>query len=284
MLKEDKNLKDSNSSSRIVIKDNPTTISYGKSNKLIAALYMVTDIIDNGEPLKNKLRTLGTEIISDIHSIPIQATSKIVQVISFLDLASTIKLISEMNHNILKIEFLKLEQSIKEHGKVKSTWLEDFLVNSPDTNLDTTDSERSVLKDNQRQYLGHQSSLRTIQEKTRIGVQKGGTLMKALSDKIGHKAKFNTLDLNLRSPHFDMLKKQRREEIVRIVETSENGLTITDIKNIAQGHSSQVRAIISCSEKTLQRELVSMVKDGVLDKKGEKRWSRYYISKSLHSV
>jgi hypothetical protein len=36
-------------------------------------------------------------------------------------------------------------------------------------------------------------------------------------------------------------------------------------------------ALISCSEKTLQRELVSMVKNGVLDKMGEKRWSRYFL-------
>jgi hypothetical protein len=32
-------------------------------------------------------------------------------------------------------------------------------------------------------------------------------------------------------------------------------------------------------EKTLQRELVFMVNNGVLNKIGEKRWSRYFVKK-----
>ncbi len=35
--------------------------------------------------------------------------------------------------------------------------------------------------------------------------------------------------------------------------------------------------ITGCSEKTIQRELLSMVKSGVIRKEGEKRWSRYSL-------
>jgi hypothetical protein len=36
--------------------------------------------------------------------------------------------------------------------------------------------------------------------------------------------------------------------------------------------------IEGCSEKTIQRELMSMVHNGTLKKIGEKRWSRYSLA------
>src|SRR5665647_23369 len=47
--------------------------SYTKASKLVTALYMVTDVMDKDEPIRNKLRNLGAEIISDIHSMPTSA-------------------------------------------------------------------------------------------------------------------------------------------------------------------------------------------------------------------
>ena len=91
---------------------------------------MVTDIINKDEPLRNKLRTLGTEIISDMHSLPVQARSRIIEVVSFLEIASSLNLISEMNGNILKKEFIKLEQLIKERSQVESGWFEEFSEDS----------------------------------------------------------------------------------------------------------------------------------------------------------
>ncbi len=53
--------------------------------------------------------------------------------------------------------------------------------------------------------------------------------------------------------------------------------TIKDIKDKIKTTPEQASFLVSCSEKTLQRELVSMVKDGVLNKTGKKRWSRYFV-------
>src|SRR3989339_320516 len=83
---------------------------YPKTDKLITALYMVTDVIDRDEPLRNKLRTLGTEIISDMCSIEQNKTAntasvilgKVEVIVSFLDLASTMNIVSPMNSDILK--------------------------------------------------------------------------------------------------------------------------------------------------------------------------------------
>jgi DNA-binding HxlR family transcriptional regulator len=262
---ENKNLKDSTSRTNlnISIKDTSFSISYTKTHKLITALYMVTDIIDKEEPIRSKLRNLGTEIISDIHSMPAKAGKKIAETMSFLNIASAMNFISEMNCNILKKEFLELEISIQEYTNTEPAWLEDFfeeapLPNSPHPNpLLNKERGNSIHK-------GH----------TRIGVQKGSTLMQVLSDKtLG----MSDIQHQRHVDVFDVLKKQRRDDILNIIKTIGGGATIKDIKDKIQNSPEQASFLVSCSEKTLQRELVSMVRDGVLNKTGEKRWSRYFV-------
>ena len=67
-------------------------------------------------------------------------------------------------------------------------------------------------------YIGH-GSVKNKSAGTRIGVQKGSTLMKALSG----------VDM---SDSFDNLKKQRRDNIVTILKDKSEGMTIKDIKSI----------------------------------------------------
>jgi len=257
------------------------SMSYTKTNKLITALYMVTDIIDKDEPLRNKLRTLGTGIISDTHLIQYnhigqttsQIQTKIAETVSFLDLASTMNIISEMNCSILKKEFLKLSQSIKEASGENETTnrqinLAEFFnsdevfsppLNSPHPNPLLV-KERGNLHSK-----GH----------TRIGVQKGSTLLKALSDKTSFMSDMKSNHVS--SDVFVVLKKQRRDNIININNLAGGNATIKDIKDKIQTVPEQAGSLVSCSEKTLQRELVSMVHSGVLYKTGEKRWSRYFV-------
>jgi hypothetical protein len=256
MLSLNKNLKDSEQSRqggtpRTDSVNMSVMLSYTKTTKLITALYMVTDIVDKSEPIRHKLRHLGAEIISDIHSTPAQACVKIAETVSFLNIASAMDLISEMNATILKKEFLELSQSIKESTENKPAWIEEFLGST--------------------QSIGHRTQVAQPTQ-TRIGVQKGSTLMKALSDKTKHLSNTNTTSVV--REQFDLLKKQRRNSIIKIIKDSGGNATIKDIKvKINTG----ILGAIIYSEKTLQRELVSMTKDGILNKAGEKRWSRYFL-------
>src|SRR5258708_11188241 len=68
MLGENKNLKDFGLSKNISLTDTFAPISYNKTNKLISALYMLTYILDHDDPMKVRLRSLRTSIISDIYS------------------------------------------------------------------------------------------------------------------------------------------------------------------------------------------------------------------------
>jgi len=283
MLEGNNNLKDSVTNTlNIALKDNFISISYAKTNKLITALFMVTDVMDKEEPLRNKLRFLGTGIISDTYSNLNNLERKISETLSFLDISFAIGLISEMNLNILKKEFSELEKSVKEFVSQKNPmWLEEFMK-TPVSSVEahTHDEDQNSLKEiktNISHSIGH------IQH-TRIGVQKGGTLMKVLSDKVTSfpalKNHSSNTQTHLDSQNYDLLKKRRRDEIISIIKNKlsvfpeSSGATITDIKNSAEG------ALVSCGEKTLQRELVSMVHDGVLKKTGEKRWSKYRLVSS----
>ena len=222
-------------------------LSYTKTNKLISALYMVTDTMEKEEPIRLKLRTLGIEILSDITmSKPAFDTDieKTNQILSFLNIASDIRMISEMNCNILRKEFAELKQSIQEFTTQNNLWFEELTKDSPSL------KNLSFSK-------GHQ---------TRIGVQKGSTLMSALN-KVGH------------TGNFQILKDKRRESIIKIIKTcppsgmdKPDGISIKDIALAIRSLGEEM------GEKTLQRELISMVKDSVLKKTGEKRWSQYFLN------
>ena len=237
---------------------------YSKTNKLVTALYMVTDIMDKAEPLRSKLRTLGINIVSDIKLVP----DSINNILSLLDIAFALKMISEMNCSILKKEFLELKQFIQESNVQNNpVWLEEFFMESSPSPLQGEGGgEVSLIIPKKTTEIGQKNSIgHGNQNSSRLGVQKGSTLMKALQNV--------HMSNRIASPDFNTLKKQRREEILKIIKTSPNGATITDIRTLATG------SLVSCGEKTLQRELVSMTHDGVLEKTGEKRWSRYSLKR-----
>jgi len=287
MLEESKNLKDTSKDS---IKDperksltsygagmpniNTTGFAYNKINKLITALYMVTDTMDNDEPLRLKLRTLGVEILSDINSLPKgtfgNLKEKITSILSFLNIGFDVGMISEMNYNIIKKEFVELKQSIQDFTTQNHLWLEDFIKSSSDLSADRQgdkeeynflNSKNDVLNKKEI-YKGHNLSnnqSNRLQSGTRIGVQKGSTLMKALNQ------------VSNKENNFEILKQQRRESIIKIIKAKPEGGSIKDIIVAIRNLGDQT------GEKTIQRELVSMVKDNVLNKTGEKRWSLYFL-------
>jgi len=291
MLEENKNLK-----SHIKDPERKSLTSYGagtsnmsdipsfnKINKLISALYMVTDIMDKEEPLRNKLRNLGTNIISDIHlfykgqSFYNQISNKISEILSFLEISSSVNIISEMNCSILTKEFIELRKSIIEiTPKNEQVWLQEFLTSSSDL----SPHPDPLLSKERGNSNGH----------TSIGVQRGGTLLKALS-RVEVSDRIPSLNKRTLSPDVksgsrpEGVGNKRHEEIVLIIKDKMknslnfSGVTITDIKNEVKSLPADKAGVLaSCGEKTLQRELVSMVSGGVLKKTGEKRWSRYSLN------
>src|SRR3989344_4892971 len=66
---------------------------------------------------------------------------------------------------------------------------------------------------------------------------------------------------------------------VSVKKNSRQGTIITILKRKKEIMIKDISSIISgYSEKTIQRELMTMVKTGILKKVGEKRWSRYSLA------
>lgn len=73
-------------------------------------------------------------------------------------------------------------------------------------------------------------------------------------------------DHGIKKAGFDTRKTSRKEAILSIIR-KRGSVSIKDISSV----------VIDCSEKTIQRELTSLVEAGVLKKTGERRWSLYSL-------
>ena len=82
-----------------------------KPEKLASAIYLVTSFFDDKEPLKWRLRTLSTDLISERVK---DKSSIATEILALFSIAKTAGLVSEMNYDILVRELSKLE-----HGAEK---------------------------------------------------------------------------------------------------------------------------------------------------------------------
>lgn len=242
-----------------------------KTEKLVMALYMVTDGIDMDESLKNKLRSLGVELMSDIHRISslyktqksfsiLSTQSKILEILSFIDVSQTIGFISEMNAGILKKEFdLLAEELIKfeETNQVKNM--------NRDLNSRTI-SERFVLdKESLFVALPDYEKLPQLNDSIRQDSYKGH-IKDSVNDNVFYK-KYSPIVTQKDTNKNQVTREERRNQIKDFLK-DKDFLSIKDISVF----------IRDCSEKTIQRELNELVSNGQVLKEGEKRWSKYKYS------
>lgn len=230
---------------------NPSEI-VKKTEKLVTAVYLVSGLIPENDPLRVSLRSQSIDFLSFISSIfhgsgmdggiingninggainrgggqvaeKIGAKTEII--ISLLNIAFFANYISEMNLNIIKSEL---------------EWFAAEIKNNPLRNLpDVVLSDDFLIS--KTEYKGHQ------EHKGHETPEKG---QKGQKDK------------NIK----DGRKLSRRESVLGVI-TKEGRPTIKDISS----------AVRDCSEKTIQRELVSLIHEGIIKRNGERRWSTYSL-------
>lgn len=255
-----------------------------KTEKLVMALYMVTDYMEGEEPLKNKIRLLSTELLSDTYKLSILSLldrrsylSTVVvhvsELLSFVEVAYTVGFISEMNTTILKNEFNNLLINLKS----KQDEEKHFAFHLDEEMFDLKEIENY----SDRQQRGDWNYK---------GLNEKDTLKDSLRDTTKDKrTPFNSLSFSPQSnlvgqtptlkPHSSLAslaeRKERSDKIIKIIKTQSGkgkieGLSIKDISI----------SFSDCSEKTIQRDLNNLVEKGQIKKTGSKRWSRYMIIKN----
>ena len=226
-----------------------------KTEKLTTAVYLLTDFFDNRESLKWELRTKSLSFLSFIESvfhkdttgsgiIQNSAGTLIEEILILLDLAKSVFLVSPMNFSILKEEYQLLSGTvlaeIRRRGDFNNfEFPEKFFASSRATG-------------------------------SRAGPEtKDGNLYAVESIKdtsVEHAIKLSN-EHTVYGENVSRYKKDiRRETIVKMLR-AKGEITVKDISYLMSG----------VSEKTLQRELLAMVGEGILAKEGERRWSRYLL-------
>lgn len=234
-----------------------------KTDKIVTAIYMVTDFISETEPIRPRLRTLSLSIHASVRKIGARSsephyaladevTRTIEETSSLIKLATTIGLISEMNGQILVTELEKTTSEIKKlYGDKKV-----MVATHPGyANILLTPQMFDVPTEPMPLPEIHKG-----QE-----IFKGQTLIQkpqSFQTPYQQRTSFKTESFVKKS---DIgMKIARRNDVLNVVR-SKGRVSIKDITSILK----------DISEKTVQRELLALVQEGVLVKEGEKRWSIY---------
>ncbi len=236
-----------------------------KTDKIVTAIYMVTDFVSESEPIRPRLRSLSLSIHGSVRKIGARSSEphyaladEVVRTIeetsSLIKLASTIGLVSEMNGQILVTELEKTSAEIKKlYGDKKV-----MVATHPGyANILLTPTMFDVPPEPV-----------PIPE-----IHKGQEIFKGQiqTQKITNFPSQYQSHVPMRTESFAKksdigMKIARRNDVLNVVR-SKGRVSIKDITSILK----------DISEKTVQRELLALVHEGVLVKEGEKRWSVYRL-------
>jgi len=236
-----------------------------KTEKLVTALYMVSDCMENDNALKNQIRLLGVELLSDTYKFslisPVDKLSHISrtlnhinEILSLIEISYSVGFISEMNTLILKREFNYLISDLKSHQDRDKHYT--FKIDEDMFNLPVEENHIAIegynQKDNQkdkRTEYNNMSFINKVSPLSNINIKKSPLSPKRLIN-----------------------KAERRDKIISIIKMLSIKLGQKDIsiKDISASYK-------DCSEKTIQRELNYLVANNTLKKTGAKRWSKYGV-------
>lgn len=239
---------------------------YKKTEKLVTAIYMITNFIKDSEPLKWKFRDNALKLLSLNRAFTGVSLSErkdlikeyqgiALEIVSLSHVASHGGLVSDMNAGILSREFSHLISLIeKDENKKMSdetvSLTSDFFQVAPVGDR----AVRSEVISTPVQApipAPRENVLYTPEVKTNV------------LDKKEVKEKPTTPTASKTSD-----SKDGRQTVILKLLSKKGGLNIKDFSDSIKG----------VSTKTIQRELLSMVASGVLKKEGERRWSTYSLA------
>jgi hypothetical protein len=227
---------------------------YNRSYRLAAAVFMISNVIDKDEELKTKIKSLSLNLVSvsvSLKDISFSDAKKIMsdleknslELMSMLDIAAVSGLVSQMNAGILREEF---QSFISELGKFSERF---------ETNKNI--SVQNIFTESAMGSFGD-----TLEK---IGTGDENRINKIVKSDIKN-ITFNGVGNREKNGNGLKRKDLRKNIVLEFIK----GHTDVSIKDI-------VPNINGCSEKTIQRELINLIKENKIKKTGERRWSRYSI-------
>ncbi|MDB5260058.1 MAG: seg [Candidatus Nomurabacteria bacterium] len=277
-----------------------------KSEKLVTALYLVTDLMTDNEAIKHALRKNAVTLLSSMNTLSQMdvkdrikefkvSLKTVTEITSLLHVSITTGIVSEMNGKLLMDGFRALQLALEKRQPILTKEMlhiegeenlnkeESFssavtstsydvitplsLVRLHSSEKDLRETEEALkhsrllskfdnIKDNKRQEYNNMSDRQDHKRDTHPQKESTHSLLMQHASKT---------DASLASS-FQMRKQSRRDQILALFIKGVD-ISIKDISSRIKG----------CSEKTIQRELNALLEDNVIDRIGEKRWSRYVL-------
>lgn len=235
-------------------------MAYKKTEKLASAVYMITNLFPESEPMRNILRLKISELLSHMllfktvgeggkKDFVTNIKTRVLEVSSFLEVSYRGGLISQMNFSILNTEFHNLISILESTQSTQNIVIQNSVKNIfEETSLGTSSAVSGT--QNPTNFLERKTQFQNIQ--TPVSVAPTGFI------------KDRQVSV---SPNDSFRKTERQETIIQMIKKRKE-VMIKDITEV----------IKDCSEKTIQRELNSLIQSGVLKRAGVRRWSRYSMN------
>lgn len=251
-----------------IFKDETFRFLYQKSERLSVAIYLISNLMVLDEPIKWQLRQSSLNLLKSIMSLSKASLasrnisfreigSDLSHLISLYEISYRSGFISIMNFQIIDNELKKMADFV---SKIEN---EEFENRSALFNQDFFQKNISQVN-----TIKNQKDINNIgRELYRTSIIKD-SLSKRQYGNMSFIKKTPDLSKTLDNSLISLDRNKRREKILSIIRQKDN-VSVKDITKILK----------DISEKTIQRELISMVESGVLLKEGERRWSRYSLNK-----
>ncbi len=233
------------------------------------AIYLVTDVFDDSEPLKLSLRRVAVSVLENSDNKYIK--EGLLKLISLIDISKSSGLISENNSNIMiKVVNDYIEKVntdiIKENETInRDLDVNDILSREGDRYIDSNEVNNIDKADDNTNNTVSEYIPKLIKADTNI--VKDSSKSQGIT---GNTSNTSSITIHNNTQNIKTINNismdigTRRRRILEIVK-SRGSATINEFTDSIKG----------CSSKTIQRELTSLVLSGTLKKTGERRWSKY---------
>ncbi len=285
-----------------------------KTEKIVTAIYLISQFLKDTESLKHELRNEANQLIKslnslaylehkDVFSIYSKSLDSVSLLISYLTIAKESNLISKMNIEIV-IEALRVLENLlaKKQFTLKP---ENLFINEENYLLTLLEDKENTPVNTNTSYDAltgrslEESSFSFVEKivKKESAFAKAGARqendLESIKDKI-----FKGQNTNIKDK---AIEKEVVKATTSLKDTPKSTSTKINTKKAIQNQErknnrrEQILAlftkgtevsikdiskkIVGCSVKTIQRELNDLVSESKIEKIGEKRWSKYVLVK-----
>jgi hypothetical protein len=251
-----------------------------KIEKIVTALYLVTDVMDSELPLTRSLRSESLDLLNACYQIltgtgklaPTEMTRILVRlehVTSLISIGRISHHISEMNAQVLVVELQKVTQLIAlDTQELTQKYTSYLYPRNHGVEAAQPVVSHATLDDVSFEELEKAKKRQTIPNRQVNDVKATLTTFSSESKKSveNKKDSVSTVQVIKTTSRISGGDPDRKQSILNVIRSHKNA-SMQDIQKFVTG----------CSDKTLQRELVSLIASGQIRKIGDKRWATYHV-------